>query len=95
MKKLLTIPATILAASCFFLASCGNLSTDNGMKSPEHHKADTTIQKTNKKVSEKDGKEKKEKKDKKNKKISFFQPTRIFNEANTNAIYKTQADLWL
>ena len=94
MKKLLIIPLTFLVTS-FFITSCGNTNADARMKTEVQNNADTTGKKGNKESDEHKKKEKEEKKKKKNKDISFFKPVRIFNDANTKAIYKTQAELWL
>ena len=95
MKKLLIIPMTFLVAGSFFLSSCGNASSDRGMKASLQNNADTTIQKVHKKSDEHKKKKHEEKKNKKNKKTSFFKPARIINDANTKIIYETQTALWL
>lgn len=95
MKKLLLIPITFLAAGSFFLSSCGNASSDTGMKAPVHNNSETSNQKENKKSDKKKEKEKEEKKNKRNKKTSIFKPARIINDANTKIIYDTQTALWL
>ena len=94
MKKLLIIPLTFLVTS-FFLTSCGNTNADTRMKAQVQNNSDTTAKKDSKESDEHEKKEKAEKKDKKHKKTSFFKPVRIFNDATTKMIYKTQTDLWL
>jgi mannitol-specific phosphotransferase system IIBC component len=94
MKKLLIIPLTFLVTSVL-LTSCGNTNADTRMKAQVQNNSDTTNKKANKESDEQEKKEKEEKKNKTHKKTSFFKPVRIFNDATTKMIYKTQTDLWL
>lgn len=98
MKKLLIIPIIFLAAGFFSLTSCGSFTSDSGMKAPIQNNEDTTTHKEKKEKKEKgenEEKEENEKEEKKNKKTSFFKSVKIFNDADTRTMYKTQADLWL
>lgn len=94
MKKLLIIPLAFLVTS-FFLTSCGNTNTDAHLKAQVQNNTDTCSKKANKESDEHKKKEKEEKNNKKNKRISIFKPVRIFNEADTKAIYEMQTALWL
>ena len=94
MKKLLIIPLTFFVTS-FYITSCGSTNGDTRMKTQVQNIADTTGKKASKESDEHEKKEKEEKKNKKHKKTSFFKPVRMFNDATTKMIYKTQTDLWL
>ena len=94
MKKLLIIPLTFFVTS-FFLTSCGSTNADTRTKTHVQNNAGTINKKASKESDQHEKKENEEKKNKKNKKASFFKPARIFNDATTKMIYKTQTDLWL
>ena len=74
MKKLLIIPITLFAAGSFFLSSCGNTSSEKGMKAPAQNSADTTAKKEKKKSDKKKEKDEKEEKEEK-RKTSFAKPS--------------------
>ena len=94
MKKLLIIPITFLAAGSFFLNSCGNTSSEKGMKAPLQNNADTTTQKEKKESDKKKEKEEKEKKEEKEEKgkTSFVKPASFIlsNNAGTTNIENMQ-----
>ena len=91
MKKLLFIPITLLAAGSFFLNSCGNTSSEKGMKAPVQNNADTTIKKEKKKSDKKKEKEEKEKNEEREK-TSFAKPANyiISNDATAKTIINMQ-----
>jgi rubrerythrin len=60
MKKKLIIPAVIVLLSSILIASCGNNSTANEMKSPQVQNADTALQNTMAQTNTKEGSEGKE-----------------------------------
>jgi len=60
MKKLLFIPAALLAISSFFLASCGNSGGDTAMRSPVQNNVDSTTQKEKNEAGENEENENKE-----------------------------------
>lgn len=85
MKKLIIIPVTVLAASSFFLASCGNNNTDAAMKAAIQQNADTAIQKETKESRENEENENEAIENEKDEKTSIVKPASYVTSIDANA----------
>jgi len=82
MKKLLIIPATVLALSVFFLTSCENANKDAAMKSPLQNGPDSATQKATKENGENEGKETEAKENEKDEKTPIAKPAGYLTNAD-------------